>query len=99
MAVDTPSKSAAIAAAMAALMCECFSSASGVVTLTHLNIISGTDIYGGGIVNDGTLTLQNSTLSGNSAHEGGGIYNAWYADHPEQHPFRQLGLSHTAAAL
>ena len=45
------------------------------VTLTHLNIISGTDTYGGGIINWGTLTLQNSTLSGNTAYEGGGTYN------------------------
>ena len=30
---------------------------------------------GGGIYNSGTLTLNGSTLSGNSAQEGGGIGN------------------------
>ncbi len=49
---------------------------SGGVTLTHLNIISGTATGGGGgIYNGGKLTVQNSTLSGNSADNGGGIYN------------------------
>jgi hypothetical protein len=52
---------------------------SGVVTLSHLSIVSGTaghDGYGGGIANGGMLTLQNSTLAGNSAGDrGGGIYN------------------------
>jgi len=39
------------------------------------NLGSGSD--GGGIFNSGTLTLQNSTLSGNGADgDGGGIYNA-----------------------
>ena len=34
-------------------------------------------IDGGGIFNDGTLTVTNSTLSGNSAGtDGGGIYNS-----------------------
>jgi Ca2+-binding RTX toxin-like protein len=31
---------------------------------------------GGGILNRGTLTVSNSTLSGNSASSGGGIYNS-----------------------
>ena len=32
--------------------------------------------YGGGIYNVGTLSISNSTLSGNSARFGGAIYNA-----------------------
>jgi hypothetical protein len=61
---------------------------SGVATLTHLRIVSGTvgegdegcpGQCGGGIYNQGTLTVQNSTLSGNSAtgngSDGGGIDN------------------------
>jgi CSLREA domain-containing protein len=50
---------------------------SGVVTLTFLNIVSGTaTLDGGGIYNVGTLTVQNSTLAGNSAaRDGGGVYN------------------------
>ena len=55
-----------------------FSVGSGVtVTLNSLIItkgmISGAD--GGGIYNSGTLTVTNSTLSGNTADRGGGIYN------------------------
>jgi len=79
--------------------------ASGVVTLSHLSIVSGTagfgsggGIYnegqlrvydstiadnaatfmtnsGGGIYNSGTLTMRNSTLANNSANTGGGLYN------------------------
>ncbi|CAG0988016.1 hypothetical protein PLCT2_02302 [Planctomycetaceae bacterium] len=54
-----------------------FIGSSGVVTLTNLSIVSGTvsGEVGGGIYNGGTLTVQRSTLSGNSAAWGGGIYN------------------------
>jgi CSLREA domain-containing protein len=48
---------------------------SGVVTLTNLNIVSGTANQGGGIFNDGTATINNSTLSNNQADFGGGIRN------------------------
>ncbi|MCX6032343.1 MAG: right-handed parallel beta-helix repeat-containing protein [Chloroflexi bacterium] len=48
--------------------------ASGVVTLTHMTIVSGTAPSGGGIYNEGTLMVENSTLSGNMANQGGGIY-------------------------
>ncbi len=55
---------------------------SGVATITHLSIVSGTAPMplsgsGGGILNNqGTVTVQNSTLSGNSAgYFGGGIMN------------------------
>ena len=37
---------------------------------------SGTPSFGGGIFNAGTLTLSNSTVSGNTANYGGGIFNA-----------------------
>jgi hypothetical protein len=59
--------------------------ASGVVTLSHLSIVSGTNsnvvvedgsVGGGGIHNKGTLTVQDCALSGNvSTGGGGGIYN------------------------
>ena len=32
--------------------------------------------YGGGIANSGTLTVNNSTFTGNSTNNGGGIYNS-----------------------
>jgi hypothetical protein len=32
--------------------------------------------YGGGVFNSGTLTISNSTLTGNKAYEGGGMYNS-----------------------
>lgn len=47
------------------------------VTLEDLTIENGYDTEGGGIVNSGTLTLTDSTVSGNgnSDDDGGGIYN------------------------
>jgi CSLREA domain-containing protein len=55
-----------------------FIDTSGVVTLTHLSIISGTASgWGGGIVNRGMLTIQNSTISGNSASQDGGGIDNW----------------------
>jgi len=51
------------------------------VTLSSLHIISGTTSsdpmigYGGGIYNRGTLTVQDCTVSGNTAFFGGGIAN------------------------
>ncbi len=44
--------------------------------LTITNGNAGDGLYGGGILNYGTLALTNSTLSGNSAFVGGGIYNS-----------------------
>ncbi|MFI5455452.1 MAG: choice-of-anchor Q domain-containing protein [Isosphaerales bacterium] len=48
-------------------------------TIAGLTIADGKSLFGGGIENDGTLTVTNSTLSGNSAgccnDSGGGIYN------------------------
>jgi parallel beta-helix repeat protein len=46
------------------------------VTLIGLTIQGGTAAFGGGIANSGTLNLENSTVSGNTAtFTGGGIYN------------------------
>ena len=46
------------------------------VTISGLTIQNGTAVDGGGIANFATLTVLNSTLSGNSASFfGGGIYN------------------------
>jgi CSLREA domain-containing protein len=47
-----------------------------VVQLTGLTVQNGIKGTGGGIYNDGSLTLQRCTLSGNSAAAGGGIYNS-----------------------
>jgi hypothetical protein len=56
-----------------------FDITSGIdVTISGLTITNGNNPRypgGGGIFNDGTLTITNSTLSGNSAYFGGGIYN------------------------
>jgi hypothetical protein len=51
---------------------------SSAVTLTHLSIVNGKGIpSGGGIYNQGTLAVQDSALSGNTAGIlGGAIYNA-----------------------
>jgi len=47
-----------------------------VVTMSRLSIISGTAEYGGGLYNYGTLTVNHSTFSGNSAsNNGGGLHN------------------------
>ena len=54
-----------------------FSVNSGVTaTMNSLAITNGSNFSGGGIRNDGTLTITNSTLSDNSATSGGGgIFN------------------------
>ncbi|HEX6433009.1 MAG TPA: CSLREA domain-containing protein, partial [Gemmatimonadales bacterium] len=50
---------------------------NGDVWLTRLTIRNGRlgERAGGGIFNDGTLTLVNTTVERNSAEQGGGIYN------------------------
>jgi hypothetical protein len=51
---------------------------SGTVTLSGLTVTKGSDDRGGGIYNSGTLSINSSTVSGNSAPGGlgGGIYNS-----------------------
>ncbi len=50
---------------------------TAVVTLNQLRIINGLDVNFGGIYNFGTLTINNSIISGNrSSNGGGGIHNA-----------------------
>jgi uncharacterized repeat protein (TIGR01451 family) len=52
-------------------------SASGVVTLSNLSVVSGTATLGGGIYNAGALTLDALTLQDHIAGDNGGaIYNA-----------------------
>jgi hypothetical protein len=55
------------------------------VTLSNITIQNGLSVYGGGIRNFGTLTINNSTVNGNRAWQvcqtcqtghGGGIYNS-----------------------
>ena len=48
---------------------------SGVVNISGLTIEDGNGIVGG-IFNAGTTTVTDSTISGNTATEGGGIYNS-----------------------
>ncbi|MCB0184666.1 MAG: DUF11 domain-containing protein, partial [Caldilineaceae bacterium] len=48
---------------------------SGVVTLSHLSVISGTATNGGGIGNSGILVVQDSLLQDNQAAFGGAIYS------------------------
>lgn len=46
------------------------------LSLNNLTVSDGTADLGGGIFNAGTLTVNNSTISGNTVeYEGGGIYN------------------------
>ena len=44
-------------------------------TLSELTIVNGHGVDGGGILNEGTLTVISSTISNNSADSGGGIAN------------------------
>ena len=51
--------------------------AGATVSLAGLTLANGSATDGGAILNDGTLALSTSTLSGNAAsHDGGGVYNA-----------------------
>jgi CSLREA domain-containing protein len=57
-----------------------YNTAAGTMTLSGSavwgNTALGTNVHGGGIYNAGTLTLINTTLSGNQAtRSGGGLYN------------------------
>ncbi|MFI5459893.1 MAG: beta strand repeat-containing protein [Isosphaerales bacterium] len=45
-----------------------------VVSMSGLSIIDGNGTFGGGLFNEGTLTITNTTFTGNSALYGGAIY-------------------------
>jgi len=45
------------------------------VIIQNITIRNGSGTYGGGIYNNGALTISNSTISGNSATYSGGIFN------------------------
>src|SRR4030095_1771783 len=45
-------------------------------TISGLTIVNGFGDFGGGILNNGSLTITNSTIVGNRASVGGGIANA-----------------------
>ncbi|HEY8491420.1 MAG TPA: CSLREA domain-containing protein, partial [Dehalococcoidia bacterium] len=50
---------------------------SGTATFSDTTVEANTANDGGGIYNDGTLTLARSTLSGNNAGRGGGLFNTF----------------------
>ncbi len=52
-----------------------FHVASGTVSISGVTIRNGSAASGGGISNSGSLTLTNSSVSGNTAGSGGGIFN------------------------
>ena len=63
---------------------QVFSITAGTVSISALTIANGnTSTQGGGIFNNGALTVSNATFSGNSASpadccgQGGGIYNSY----------------------
>lgn len=45
------------------------------VTISALTLTGGNTAFGGGITNDGTLTVANAAITGNSGTSAGGIYN------------------------
>ena len=51
------------------------SSAAAIVSVDHSSFSAGVTTYGGALSSFGTLIVTNSTLSGNSAFNGGAIYN------------------------
>jgi predicted outer membrane repeat protein len=53
-----------------------------VVSMTGLSIIDGNGTYGGGVFNEGTLTITNTTFTGNSAPYGGAVYTRALVGHP-----------------
>lgn len=50
-----------------------------IVNISKLTIENGNAPFGGGIYNNGSLTVADSTVTGNSSTNGGGIYN-YFAD-------------------
>ena len=67
-----------------------FGIGSTIVNISGVTIRNGNKV-GGGMVNDATLTLTNSTVSGNSADNdnAGGIFNRGLIDSSQQHRERQ----------
>ena len=59
---------------------EVFNIATDVTaSISGLSIIDGNGTFGGGLFNEGTLTLTDSTFAGNSAGIGGAVYRArWW---------------------
>ena len=56
---------------------QVFNISSGTVNISAVTVVNGNGVDGGGISNAGTLTLSNSTISGNTASsDAGGIFNA-----------------------
>lgn len=54
----------------------CVNAAGATMILTNCSVTgNSSNGFGGGIVNDGDLTVQSSTISGNTAANGGGIYS------------------------
>ena len=53
-----------------------------VVSMSGLSIIDGNGTFGGGLFNEGTLTITNTTISGNSAAYGGAVYTRALGDDP-----------------
>ena len=45
-----------------------------VANMSGLSIIDGNGVFGGGLFNQGTLTITNTTFTGNSAAYGGAVY-------------------------
>jgi predicted outer membrane repeat protein len=56
--------------------------ADTVASISGLSIIDGNGTYGGGLFNEGTLTITNTTFTGNSAPYGGAIYTRALGDDP-----------------
>ncbi len=46
-------------------------------TLIGVTVTNGDGIYGGGIFTNGTLTVEDSTISGNTSSSGGGIFDEY----------------------
>jgi predicted outer membrane repeat protein len=53
-----------------------------VVSMSGLSIIDGNGTFGGGLFNEGTLTITNTAFTGNSAPYGGAIYTRALVGHP-----------------
>ena len=62
---------------------EVFNFADGTVaSMSGLSIIDGNGVFGGGLFNEGTLTITNTTFTGNSAAYGGAVYTRELVGHP-----------------